>query len=141
MNDNLATVSRIYEAFGKGDIPTILSYMAEDVQWEAWADNSAQHAGVPWLQAQVGHEGVLEFFQIIGQWKIHEFKVLSLMAGDNKVAVEFVIDADVPMTGAHLRDEEMHLWSFNEAGQVSRLRHYTDTSKHIDAAGITTLIE
>jgi hypothetical protein len=27
----------------------------------------------------------------------------------------------------------MHLWTFNGDGMVSRLRHYTDTAKHIAA--------
>ncbi|MCB0213021.1 MAG: hypothetical protein KDJ52_27000, partial [Anaerolineae bacterium] len=75
MSDNLATVTKIYEAFGQGDIPTVLSYLAKDVKWDEWADNSAQHAEVPWLQAQTGPEGALEFFKIIGQWKFHEFQI------------------------------------------------------------------
>jgi ketosteroid isomerase-like protein len=45
-----------------------------------------------------------------------------------------VIEVEVPDTGGHYRDEEMHLWTFNDAGQVVRLRHYTDTAKHITAA-------
>jgi hypothetical protein len=28
---------------------------------------------------------------------------------------------------------EDHLWTFNEAGTVSALRHYVDTAKHIAA--------
>ena len=50
MNDNLATMGAIYEAFGKGDIPTILGHLADDVRWEEWADNTAQKAGVPWMR-------------------------------------------------------------------------------------------
>ena len=30
----------------------------------------------------------------------------------------------------------MHLWTFNDDGQVSRFRHYSDTTKHIHAAGL-----
>ena len=108
--------------------------MADDVQWEQWADNSAQRAGVPWLVARQGKTGVLEFFQVLGGMSIKDFQVLSMMAGGNQVAVEFVIEVDLPNTGGHYRDEEMHLWTFNDAGQVSRLRHYTDTAKHIAAA-------
>ena len=134
MNTHLATATAIYEAFGKGDIPPILSHMADDVQWEQWADNSAQRAGVPWLVARQGTTGVLEFFQVLGGMSIKDFQVLSMMAGGNQVAVEFVIEVDLPNTGGHYRDEEMHLWTFNDAGQVSRLRHYTDTAKHIAAA-------
>lgn len=135
MSQNLTTVTAIYEAFGKGDIPTILEHMAPDVQWESWADNSAQHAGVPWLQARQGKEGVLAFFQYLGsQMQVTEFQVLSIMDGGHQIAVEFVIAFNLPALGTHFRDEEIHLWTFNSEGQVSRLRHYTDTAKHIAAA-------
>ena len=62
VNNNVETVNRIYEAFGKGDIPTIINYIADNVQWEEWEDNSAQKAGVPWMQAQKGKQGVIDFF-------------------------------------------------------------------------------
>lgn len=135
MSQNLTTVTAIYEAFGKGDIPTILEQMAPDVQWESWADNHGQQAGVPWLQARQGQEGVLAFFQYLGtQMQITEFQVLSIMDGGHQVAVEFVIAVNLPALGTHFRDEEIHLWTFNSEGKVSRLRHYTDTAKHIAAA-------
>jgi ketosteroid isomerase-like protein len=135
MNDNLATIGAIYEAFGKGDIPTILDHLADDVRWEEWADNTAQKAGVPWMQARHGKAGALEFFQVMGdRLQVTEVSVLSLMAGGNQVAVEFVIACDVKGTGRRYRDEELHLWTLNEDGKVTRLRHYTDTAKHIEAA-------
>ena len=46
---NLSTVQGIYESFGKGDVPAILAVLADDVEWEAWADNSAVKAGLPWM--------------------------------------------------------------------------------------------
>ena len=134
MSNHLATATAIYAAFGKGDIPTILSYMADEVQWEQWADNSAQRAGVPWFAPRQGKSGVLAFFQVLSGMAIKDFQVLSMMAGGNQVAVEFVIEVDLPSTGGHYRDEELHLWTFNAAGQVIRLRHYADTAKHIAAA-------
>jgi hypothetical protein len=135
MNDNLTTVGAIYEAFGKGDIPAILDHLADDVRWEEWADNTAQKAGVPWLQARQGKEGARAFFQVMGaRLQVTEFSVLSLMAGGNQVAVEFVIACAVKGTDKRYRDEEIHLWTFDEAGKVTRLRHYTDTAKHIAAA-------
>lgn len=139
MSQNLPTVQAIYEAFGKGDIPTILSHLADDVNWESWADNSAQKAGVPWLQFMKGKDGVLAFFQLIGNpevFQIKEFQVLSMMDGGHQIAAEFVIAADYLTTGGHFRDEEVHLWTFNDQGKVVRLRHYTDTHKHMLAAGL-----
>lgn len=134
MNDNIATVHRIYEAFGKGDIPAILDCLADNVQWEQWADNSAQKAGVPWMQAQQGKQGAMAFFKSVGELAVKDFQVLSIMANESQVAAEFVFEASVPATGKHYRDEEIHLWTFNEQGKVVRLRHYTDTAKHIAAA-------
>jgi len=134
MPDHVATVASIYEAFGRGDVPSILGALSEDVRWEEWADNRAQTSDVPWLRARRGKAGALEFFTIAGQFKIHEFRVVSLLAGGNQVVAEVVIDATVP-TGARYRDEELHLWTFDQAGKVARLRHYVDTAKHILAAG------
>ena len=66
--------------------------------------------------------------------QVTEFRVLSLMAGGNQVAAEFVIACDVKGTGRRYRDEEIHLWTLNDDGKVTRLRHYTDTAKQIAVA-------
>ena len=42
MSDHIATVSAIYEAFGRGDVGAIMERLADDVRWEDWPDNSAQ---------------------------------------------------------------------------------------------------
>jgi uncharacterized protein len=137
MSRNLDTVKHIYSAFGRGDVPAILDSLADDVAWEAWADNSAATAGVPWLVPRHGKSGAAEFFGLIGPGLVvKDFRVLSIMDGGNQIAVEFEIECDVPSTGGHYRDEEIHLWTFNAEGKVSRLRHYTDTAKHIRAAGL-----
>jgi ketosteroid isomerase-like protein len=130
---NVRTVQEIYEAFGRGDVPAVLKRLAEDVQWEAWPDNSAQRAGVPWFEPRRGRDGVAEFFAIVAGWEIREFSVVAIMDGGNKVSAEIIMDA-VPAKGDPYRDEEIHLWDFDDEGLVTRLRHYTDTAKHIAAA-------
>jgi ketosteroid isomerase-like protein len=130
----LEIVQQIYQNFGSGNIPAILETLSDDVQWESWADNFAQKAAVPWLAPRRGKAGAAAFFELVGKFEIHEFKVLSIMAGDRQVAAEFVIDATPPGAGRY-RDEEIHLWTFGADGKVTRLRHYTDTAKHIAAAG------
>ena len=121
------------EAFGKGDIPTIIDCIADNVEWEQWADNSAQKAGVPWMKGQKGKQGVMEFFKNVGELEVKDFQVSSIMANETQVAAEFVFEARVPSTGNQYRDEEIHLWTFNEEGKVIGLRHYTDTAKLIAA--------
>jgi hypothetical protein len=134
MSDPLTTVSAIYAAFGRGDIPTILDHLADDVRFEEWDDNHAQRAGVPWLQARSGKAGVVEFFGVMGAMQMRDFRVLSLLAGGNQVAAEIEIEFAVPDTGRTLRDQELHLWTCDDTGKVVRLRHYVDTAKHMAAA-------
>jgi ketosteroid isomerase-like protein len=130
---NVDTVQAIYQAFGTGDVPTIIGYLADDVAWEQWEDNTAQKEGVDHLQPRQGKAGAQQFFELVSSFEIRDFQVLSILDGGDQVAAEIVIEAVLP-NGGQYRDEEMHLWSFDEAGKVSRLRHYTDTAKHIAAA-------
>ncbi len=131
---NLLTVQSIYENFGKGDVAAILDVLSDDIEWEAWEDNSSVRAGVPTMVPRHGKSEVVKFFETAGQMAITDLQILSMMEGGNQVAVEFVLEADLPAWGGgHYRDEEIHLWTFNDGGKVVRLRHYTDTAKHIAA--------
>ncbi len=108
--------------------------LADDVEWESWADNSSVRAGVPWMAALSGRQNVGRFFDAAGQFEMVAFQVLNFLEGGNQVAVEVVIEAKLPAWGGRrFRDEEIHLWTFDDAGKVSRLRHYTDTAKQIAA--------
>jgi hypothetical protein len=130
-----ATVQEIYAAFGRGDVGAILERLADDVEWETWLDNHAQRADVPWLRPQRGRDGAAAFFAAIAGWEIRDFQVLRLLASDDAVVAEIRIDA-VTETGAPVRDEELHLWSFGHDGRVTHFRHYVDTAKHIAAAAV-----
>jgi uncharacterized protein len=125
---NLETVKAIYEAFGRGDIPFILSCLDENVAWEKWDNNYAQKAGVPYMQEKNSIAGVMEFFGETGQLGITGFEVVSIMEGKNQIVVEFNLES-----ARFGKEEEMHLWTFNEAGKIIRFRHYLDTAKHIAA--------
>ena len=129
---HLETVSTIYAAFGRGDTAAILDCIAPDCRWEAWADNRAQLAGLVTLQPRLGPAGVGEFFAVIRDLEMHDFQVLDMLANERQVVAEVVIEYTTP-TGRCLRDEELHLWTFDEHGMVARMRHYVDTAKHIAA--------
>jgi ketosteroid isomerase-like protein len=129
---NLAIVGEIYAAFGRGDVQSILDLIAEDCAWESWERNSAQESGVPYLQPQTGPDGVAAFFEQVARFEIHQFEVLDMFAGGDKVAVEVLIEATSP-GGGRFRDEELHLYTLDEQGKVKRMRHHVDTAKHIAA--------
>lgn len=127
------TVAALYRAFETGDIPAILDRLADDVSWDAdWSGNAAQTAGVPQLQPRRGPEEVSEFFALLADWKFQEFKVLDVIGSTGQVVAEIEIDCVLP-NGSRIVDQNLHLWSFDAAGQVTRLRTYGDTAKLIAA--------
>jgi len=129
---NAATVQAIYEAFGQGDVDTVLSHIADDCAWESWSDNTLQKSGLDFFAARTGPAGVGEFFAAVGQWEIHDFQVLDIFGDGRQVGAEIVTEV-TPPGGKRVRDEEIHLWTFNDEGKVVRLRHYVDTAKHLAA--------
>lgn len=129
---NAATVGDIYAAFGRGDIPAILDALADDVAWEVWADNFVQRAGVPYMLPRRGPAAVAEFFTVVGGMTLLDFAVLDVIGTGRQVVAEVRGAFAVP-SGGRYADEELHLWTFDEAGKVIRFRHYIDTAKHIAA--------
>ena len=127
---NPTTVAEIYGAFARGDVPAILERLADDVAWDEWTDNFAQRAGVPHLVARRGREDVAGFFGVIGAWTVLDFAVLDLIGDGRQVVAEIRASFALP-NGARFADEELHLWTFDDAGRVSRFRHYADTAKHV----------
>ncbi len=132
---NLAVVGGIYEAFGRGDIAFILDQIADDCAWESWLDNHGQNAGIPPMQPRRGREGVAEFFAYVATMQIADFQVLDMLSSDHQVVVEVKISIAMP-DGSTLTDEELHLYSLDDEGKVSRMRHYVDTAKQIEAYGL-----
>lgn len=124
---NKDTVLGIYESFNRGDIPAIIEQLAEDVNWEQWKDNYAQKADVPYLRSQTGKSGVADFFVAVEDLGVKKLDILSVLEGGNQIAVELELES------AKFEDEEIHLWTFNDEGKVTRFRHYIDTAKQIAA--------
>ncbi len=58
---NVAAVTRIYEAFGRGDIPYIINQLADDVSWKVHMEPV-----VPWSGDYAGRVSVPRFFEAIG---------------------------------------------------------------------------
>jgi len=131
--DHIATVKDIYAAFGRGDIPAVLDRLAPDVEWDP-EPTAGQDAGVPWLAHRTGRDGVAGFFASLEPLESARFDPHTYLANDSQVAVVVSLELRVKATGYTVAGEELHLWTFDAAGQVSRYRHFADTAKHIALA-------
>ncbi len=121
------TVRHIYAAFGRGDIPAILACLAEGVEWEYGAYPNP----VPWLQPRKGHAGAQAFFESLAAVEFNDFRPLKVF-GDHETVLGLVhLEATVRATGKRVVEPaEVHVFHFNDRGQVQRFRHAADTWQH-----------
>lgn len=125
---NIETVKKIYDAFGRGDIPAILAHLDKNVEWEYGITPNE----VPWLQPRRGHDGATKFFESLAATEIHNFVPKQILEGDNVVVALVDIIFTVKSTGKKVVEEdEAHIWHFSPDGKVVRFRHRLDTYQHV----------
>jgi uncharacterized protein len=127
MADNIATVQEIYAAFGKGDVPGIISRLSKDVEWE-WG---AIDQGIPWLKPRKGSVEVGKFFGALHEHvELTRFEPFSFMANEEFVMVLIRAGGRHKKSGKTWEETEAHAWGFDKQGKVNRFRHYVDTIQH-----------
>ena len=124
MADNIATVQKIYEAFGRGDVATILDQVTEDVDWASEPNGTA-----PWHGVHKGKGEVPKFFEAIGaNLEVTEFTPLTFAANDHDVLTVVRFGMRIPATGKQGTMDLHHWFRFNSAGKVERYRGSEDTA-------------
>jgi ketosteroid isomerase-like protein len=124
LTDNVATVTAIYEAFGRGDIPFILSNISDDCRWEAMGKGSSAQGGT------YTGKGAADFFNnLLGEVEFVEFNPVSINhAGNNTVAAFGNLKGISKATGKpHSTDWAMR-WVFNDAGKIVEYQNYHDSA-------------
>lgn len=120
---HVATVQEIYDAFGRGDVPVILDHLADDVAW----DEDAPAYGVPFYEPGSGKEHARRFFEIVEEeLEFVRFEPLNFLTGGDQVGVPIRIEARVNATGKTFQALEVHLWTFDGDGKVTRFFHCID---------------
>jgi ketosteroid isomerase-like protein len=125
---NLETVQAIYAAFGAGDIPAILSKLADNV---AWDDDPISE--VPLLQPRQGRDGVGAFFGSLATVDFTKFVPTALLESGNIVVALIDVEFTVKATGKSVKQlDEAHIWRFGPDGKVVNFRHRVDThAQHV----------
>lgn len=118
-------VEQIYAAFGRGDVPYILSCLASDVDWE----HDTFPNPVPWLQPLRGRDQVPAFFEaLMSRVDMNVFQPRQFFADGNTVVDLVDVEFTVKATGKRVVEPDaVHIWRFNDQGLVQRFRHRVDT--------------
>ncbi len=115
MNNNLSTVQQIYACFGQGDIPGILSRLADNVRFFNGADPAVAPIGGTFN----GKDGVVQFFTAMGSSiQTTHFEPTNFREDGNKVINDVRHDGIVLSNGKPFSVRASFQWVFNDKGEV-----------------------
>lgn len=127
--NNAETVRAIYDAFGRGDVATILGKLDDNVEWET----TVPVPGMPWLQAQRGKANLNRFFECLAPLTITRFEPHTILDAGGKMFVLIRFEAT-----AWGRDYSFlnsgYLRQSNATGNVVKYDHVTNTAQMIRMA-------
>ena len=124
-DDNIKTIQLFYEAFGRGDIATIVAHVTDDVDWGAEAGGT----GAPWYGARTGPSGVQDFFTAFGStMDVEEFVPLTYAGTDDEVLTVVRFAAKNRETGKRVAQQLHHYFRFRD-GKVAYYRGTEDTAQ------------
>jgi ketosteroid isomerase-like protein len=125
-DSNIATIKSIYEAFGRGDVPTILNALSDDVDWAAEA---ATTGGAPWYGVRTGKAEVRSFFEQFGSsMEVDEFTPVTFAANDNDVMAVVRLKARHRASGRTVAMDLHHWFTFRD-GLIAHYRGTEDTAQ------------
>ena len=129
---NSKLVASLYDAFGRGDMPTVLGAMHPKIRWYEAESNPYMPAGDAW----VGPDAVVAnlFMKLGGEWA--PFTVTPERSHDlgQTVVVEGRYGGVYTATGKALDGQFCHVWTV-EDGKVTKFQQYTDTARLKDVMG------
>lgn len=133
MSDHTTTVKGFYDAFARGDVPTVLAGMDPKVEW-----HEAEHVTYWPGQAFTGPDAVAEgVFGRLGATFGDTFRVEAERVLDcgSVVVTEGRYKAVAQATGKELDVQFAHVFDFGNDGKVVRFRQYTDTWQFAEVTG------
>ncbi|MCC7346462.1 MAG: nuclear transport factor 2 family protein [Variibacter sp.] len=124
-NGNIALVQSLYEAFGRGEIASIVKASAPTVDWCMVGTESDYPGFVP----RTGPAGVQEFFRHVAElWDFSEFTPQEFFASGDTVVVLGQYAAKLKKNGRSVRSEWVHVFAIRN-GRLVKFREFTDTAQ------------
>ncbi|MBX2997132.1 MAG: nuclear transport factor 2 family protein [Caldilineaceae bacterium] len=124
-HENVTVIHRLYEAFGQGDIPTVLGSMDADITWIG-AENSLYAGESPYTGINAVVENVL--MRIGVDWDNFAIQVDELLDAGDKVVMLGYYSGIYKTTGKQILAQVSHVWTL-EGGKIVKFQQYTDTKQ------------
>jgi ketosteroid isomerase-like protein len=122
---NVKTIEQVYDAFGRGDVATILDAVTDDVDWASETTSTV----APWYGVRHGKDGVAAFFTAFGgAMDVEEFTPISFAANDNDVLTVVRLRSRSRRTGKTAAMDLHHIFKFRD-GLIAYYRGTEDTAQ------------
>ena len=127
--DNIKTVQTLYEAFGRGDVQTIVDNLTDDIDWGAEAASTA----APWYGIRKGKDAVGAFFTDLGSaTEVQEFTPTTFGSNETEVFAVVYYRASSRATGK-TTTMNVHHWFKFRGDKVCYWRGSEDTAQTLEA--------
>ena len=122
--ENIQAVKRGYEAFGRGDLNTLLDLFSDDVEWITPGPAELATSG-----RRRGRQQVAEFFRDVNEsFEFHRFEPHTFLAEDNRIVVFGVDEVTFRATGVRLPPIDfVHIFNFTN-DKVAQFQEIFDAS-------------
>jgi ketosteroid isomerase-like protein len=128
MSDLTAIVQDLYAAFGRGDVPAILSKLAADVVWESEGPAILSFTGI-----RHGITETVGFFEALGaEHSDPRLTIEEYVASGNAVMTLGRYTATIRATGKKFDSPIAHYWKFRD-GKVVRYVGLVNTAAAVEA--------
>ncbi|HEX8457006.1 MAG TPA: nuclear transport factor 2 family protein [Pyrinomonadaceae bacterium] len=127
--ENVAVIREVYEAFGRGDVPSVLGQMDQNIEWRE-AENFIYADRNPYVGPQAILEGV--FMRLGTEWNDFRVTPEEWLDAGNHVVVLGTYSGTHKESGREVRAQFAHVWGVH-GGRVVRFQQYTDTKQFADA--------
>ncbi|HST31894.1 MAG TPA: nuclear transport factor 2 family protein [Solirubrobacteraceae bacterium] len=116
----------LYEAFARGDVPSVLGGFAPDIEWH-------EAEGMPYGGVYRGPEAIVEnvFGPIATDVEGFAIAPEQLIAAGDTVAAVVRYTGTGKATGKPLDLPVVHVWDIRD-GKVARFRQFADTVRYAD---------
>ena len=129
---NVKIMQDLYEAFGRGDVGTVLAGMDPNIEWREAEGNPYQPSGEPWI----GPDAIVNnlFVKLGTEWDGFGVHPKEFHDAGDTVVVEGRYSGSFKATGKNLDAQMTHVWRLRD-GKVTSFQQYVDTAQMQEVMG------
>ena len=118
---NVALIQGAYDAFAKGDVPSVLGILSPDIAW-------TEAEGFPYGGTYIGPNAVLEgvFMRLGTEWDGFAAVPSEFVDGGDTIVALGKYSGAYKATGKSFEADFAHVWKMQD-GKVIRFTQYVDT--------------